>query len=280
MTPIPPIVLSGRAVSRAFLAVQQAAEHTDDDRPMLYRAVQIEVFDTHGVRLTATNSYWVAQCWVPERGEFGDNAPEFYEVADATVTVIDDEWRLRDLLRHVAKATKKAEAPDIDVVVDHEHRIVEPAQPCLDPSLEPRRCRVEIPGRERVNVRVWEGDWVNWRPIWQDFHRDEPTGTASRTSLGPGLFTDVCRSALIIDGTLDVSWCDDRRAVVRVNGTLPDLETLNLTALVLGLNLGDPDRPQVDDVDPLGPDDDPFNDGEIPGQQTIETARHLEAVPT
>jgi hypothetical protein len=63
-----------------------------------------------------------------------------------------------------------------------------------------------------------------------------------------------------------------------VTGTLPDFTTLNLTALVLGLNLGDPDRPQVDDPDPLGPDD-PDDDGQIPGQQTI-TTRHLEAVPT
>lgn len=125
------IELSGRAFSRAWLAVQLAASD-DDARPVLYRAVHIEEYPD-GVRLIATDSYWLAMCWVG-CGAFDDEPPVIREPV-ATVTVADTEWRVRDLMRHVAKLTKKEEAIDIPVRLDLATSLYDEDTPTLSPEL-------------------------------------------------------------------------------------------------------------------------------------------------
>lgn len=156
------IELSGRAFSRAWLAVQLAASD-DDARPVLYRAVHIEEYPD-GVRLIATDSYWLAMCWVG-CDAFDDEPPVIREPV-ATVTVADTEWRVRDLMRHVAKLTKKEEAIDIPVRLDL----------ATSPELAPVRARFELPGRERTLARTVEADYPSWRQLLAANFDGAPSG--------------------------------------------------------------------------------------------------------
>lgn len=51
------ISLNAATISRAWLAVATASPDTD--------AVRVEEFTNRGVRLVATDGYWLATCWVP-----------------------------------------------------------------------------------------------------------------------------------------------------------------------------------------------------------------------
>lgn len=166
------IELSGRAFSRAWLAVQLAASD-DDARPVLYRAVHIEEYPD-GVRLIATDSYWLAMCWVG-CDAFDDEPPVIRDPV-ATVTVADTEWRVRDLMRHVAKLTKKEEAIDIPVRLDLATSLYDEDTPTLSPELAPVRARFELPGRERTLARTVEADYPSWRQLLAANFDGAPSG--------------------------------------------------------------------------------------------------------
>ncbi len=166
------IELSGRAFSRAWLAVQLAASD-DDARPVLYRAVHIEEYPD-GVRLVATDSYWLAMCWVG-RDAFDDEPPAHLEPI-ASVTVTDTEWRVRDLMRHVAKLTKKEEALDIPVQLDVAASLYDENTPTLTPELAPVRARFELPGRERTLARTVEAEYPSWRRLLAANFDGAPSG--------------------------------------------------------------------------------------------------------
>ena len=175
------IELSGRLLSRAWLAVALASSD-DEDRPALYRAVHIEVFPD-GVRLIATDSYWLALCWVPATPADPDlelpAEPPLGVMPECTVTVNDDEWRVRDMLRHVAKVTKKPDALDVIVSIDPEVSTYDQDTPTLSPDLAALRASIGIPG-ERIQARTHEGPWPDWRALLAQFSA-APTGKPSTT---------------------------------------------------------------------------------------------------
>ena len=79
------------------------------------------------VRLTSVNGMWMAQAFAP-CDEHDESTPSFDELPDTVATLIDDEWRLRDLCRYLAKSTKMSGEtlpPDIPVQVDLTHRILD-----------------------------------------------------------------------------------------------------------------------------------------------------------
>jgi hypothetical protein len=234
VTTIDPIVLSGRAFSRAFMAVQIAAGDLEV-QPLLYRATRVEVFEDWGVRLTSVNGMWMAQAFAP-CDEHDDTTPSFDELPDTQATLIDDEWRLRDLCRYLAKSTKMngdTLPQDIPVQVDLTHRILDEDAPPLDPSLAPRRATVEIPDRERVMVRVHDmADWVQWRSLWSDFHTAAHDGLAAGALHSPDRLLQLGRMARIVDGVVRWSFCDDRRQIATVKGYLPAGTRMKITALL------------------------------------------------
>jgi hypothetical protein len=164
------ITLSGRTLSRAWLAVQLAASD-DPARPVLYRAVHIEEFDT-GVRLVSTDSYWMSICWAPalQLDQFAEPYPEpdLSVPPNAIATLNDDEWRVRDLFRHVAKVTKKPDNPDVVVTIDLEHSTYNEDVPTLSPDLAAVTATVHIPG-EQIQVRTCEIPYPDWRMLLHQF---------------------------------------------------------------------------------------------------------------
>jgi hypothetical protein len=175
------ITLSGRTLSRAWLAVQLASSD-DAARPVLYRSVHIEEFDT-GVRLIATDSYWMSICWAPalQSNPFAEPhaKPGLFAVPVASATLNDDEWRVRDLFRHVAKVTKKPDNPDVIVHLDLETSSYDEAVPTLSPDLAAVRARVEIPG-EQIQVRTCEIPFPDWRFLLRQFD-GQPVGKLEST---------------------------------------------------------------------------------------------------
>lgn len=166
------VSFDGAILSRAFLAVQIAAAD-DDHRPVLHRAVRVEHFTGRGARLIATDGYWVATCWVPELDEVADE-PDPWELPDHAATISDGEWRLRDLMKHVARLTRDRDgyvpgSVEVHVVLDEPH--YDPDAPTLSIDLAPNRALVELPGKERVYVHQIDADYPDWRSMWARIER-------------------------------------------------------------------------------------------------------------
>jgi hypothetical protein len=184
--------------------------------------VNIEEFPT-GVRLTATDSYWLAMCWVPITPIGPDDEPPTEPALMAEpmsiVTINDDEHRIRDLFRHVAKVTKKADALDVPVTLDLETSTYDEDVPTLDPSLAAIRAKVEIPG-EQISARTCEIPYPDWRHLLAQFDgkaHGKPTTTFSGWMLDR--FAKVTK--IIDTGTITLDWLPGDRGRWSIASTVP-----------------------------------------------------------
>lgn len=166
------ITVSGRCLSRAWLAVSLAGSDNEKSVPY-YRTVRIEEFDD-GVRLIAMDGYMAAWCWVPAwdllQGEGwpagdGTEATFLDEVPEQMATVRDEELRVRDLMKFLKAATAKNDSLDTPVEIDLEARISNENAPSLLPEWEQPAARFELTTRERIVVPLVQGEWANWRRI-------------------------------------------------------------------------------------------------------------------
>lgn len=203
------ISLSGRALSRAWMAVQLAVSD-DADRPALFRAVHVERYDI-GVRLVATDSFWLARCWVPGIDEEFEDEPGLGVLPDETGTLRDEDWRVRDLMKHIAKLTKKEDAADVEVQLDLGARQYDEQVPTLSPELAPLRCSVEIPSRERVLATTVEVEYPNWRSLLLSFSAS--AGGASHTAMSGWMLDRLAKVARAVGAeAVSISWLDEQRA--------------------------------------------------------------------
>lgn len=205
------IELSGRALSRAWPAVSLAASD-DDGLPVLYRAVHVEEFE-NGVRLVATDSYWLAHAWVPHIDEVDRPAPLLEEVPERTVTVSDVEFRVRALVAHVGKQTRRQDDPDVRVLFDPATSMYDEDRPTLSPELALQRCTVEIPGAERVLAPTLQGiEFPNWRQLLAENFGDDPV-PVPQVSVGGWMLGALSKaSKLAGSGVVQIDWLDQRRA--------------------------------------------------------------------
>lgn len=203
------IELDGRSLSRAWLAVHLAAS-TDGGRPTLYRAVHVEEFEDEGVRLIATDSYWMAICWVPTNDDLECPEPPLTRTPDRTVTISDDEFRVRDLMRHVAKLTKDEDDAPVTVVLDLATREYDARVPTLSPEMAPVRTLIELPGRERIMARTIEFTFPDWRGLLPGFEgaaTGQPETVFSEWMLDR--FSKVARA--VGSGQMTLTWLDGRK---------------------------------------------------------------------
>lgn len=97
----------GRTFALTWLTVASAASE-DPDMYALCRTVNVEL-DEGGVRLTSTDGYRFWSQWV---GELLSATEPDYELQRAENTIVDDsEFRARDLMKYIAKSTKKEDSP-------------------------------------------------------------------------------------------------------------------------------------------------------------------------
>ena len=216
------IALSARCLARAWLAVQYAAAE-DEARPALDRAVHIEEYET-GVRLVATDSYWVAWCWVPAWSEITDagtaqsvmpgegTEPEPRDRHPLqTRTVRDADRRVRDLMQFLIRATNPKDSLDQPVEVDLDATLEDDATPTLFPAFDRTAVRFELASRERVLADVWHEEWVNWRHLADVF--DLADRGTDRTNLSPWLATKLAKMANTVGAaTIHIEWLTDDRA--------------------------------------------------------------------
>ena len=243
----PVVVLSGRELSTVWLAVFIAASNVDS-QSLLWRSVHVEQYPA-GLLLTATDGVWLAQAFAPDVEHDSASAPLLEEVPVRSVVVIDDELRIRDLFRWVAKTTRKKDADDIEIVIDLEGRVVD--EPGVLPGLEEQRVMVAAGTGERHLARVYAGEWVNWRQLLVDF-RNAQRVEVDEVALSPSLLTEVARSAAIAGSTgIRFEWVSHERAIWSAGSVHGVLMALRRTHPDDTDPADDPRGPLADD--PRGP---------------------------
>lgn len=152
------------------------ASSEDENRPVLYRTILVEVFKG-GVQLVATDSWMLLAAFVPtDADDLTPPPPTIDESPIETHVVMDPDKRMQSLMRFVltdAKAAEKAGVPcDLTLSISSAES---PSEPTLDPSLD-RSMFIVQTDNERLALPIYEGDYPTWRALLAA-HREEPTGT-------------------------------------------------------------------------------------------------------
>lgn len=194
---------AGSRIARAWLAAQSAADTAKDKdaalRPAIFRTTLVERFDD-GWRFTATDTYWTACAWVGDIVDREEEIPRYHDLPAAgelpltSVSVVDHEYRIRDLLSFVVRRTAKVDAthPDTPLVVAIASGR-SPSTPTLDPLFDRDRVLVEIPEIETVAGYVNEVEYPNVARI-HDQHRPEDSGSLEHVQLNPDLLRKLAKS--------------------------------------------------------------------------------------
>lgn len=247
------IVMSGRSFSRAMLCAE-----------VVSGTVRLELFDT-GLRLISTDYTWMQITWVPS-AEWPDAAePEPDEAPFAARTIFDENWLVRDLMRHVAKLTKDARSSDVMVNVELDVVDDDSLTPTLSPDLTPRRCVIEVPGSVRVRSRIYEAPFVIWQKIGTDWPTEAQATT--HTSLTAWMLANLAKIARSAGADkIDVEWAGERRARWSIEKCLLVNPPRGVFMAVRGPDLADAidddddDETTEDETPPLPLDDPPADD--------------------
>lgn len=162
------MILDAAWLARGWLSVY-AASSTDKDRPAMCRTVHIEQH-THGLRLSATDSYMILTTWVPEVDYHDDPEPDLDEAPDQQAVAIDTHDRGANLLAHLLKLTKAEDAKEIDVRVrlavpvagDDENMVA------FD-GMEATAVVIDHPDHERVQLETYDGGYPDVKPLLARF---------------------------------------------------------------------------------------------------------------
>jgi hypothetical protein len=195
-------VAHGSRLSRGWLA-GSAAAGTDDGQPGLYRVTNVEEFDG-GFRFSSTDAYWTASAWVGDPVDPTDPLGEVIppptrgEIPTRTVAVVDVEYRIRDLMRFVARRTKEvaADKPDVPIVMSICRDRDEQA-PTLDPSFDRDRVDVQIPHLEQVAGSVSEVAFPDVARLNWQFDADD-TVELDEVYLAPRLLRSLAAAATAV----------------------------------------------------------------------------------
>lgn len=163
--------LPGFTFCRAWLSVSAAS----DD-------VNIEVFE-EGVRLTARDSGWCSQAWVPSTRFSGDlthSEPSDLLAPLRTITALDGDQRVRDMMKYLAKIAKSSHAgPPVRLSVKPQP-VPMHETPALGDAVAVFELHVDIPDQERVVVKLDTVAFWDWRRAFvttDDDLRDPVTET-------------------------------------------------------------------------------------------------------
>ena len=179
-------LFDARSLARGWLSVALASS-SDDDRPALHRTISIEAYP-EGLRLTATDSFMLLTCWVPNLDDDLATPPSIDEPPYSTAVAMDPHARAKGFLAHAAKLAK-ALGPDADPLpVQVRLGVIDDSEPddglvAFD-GFEVPYVHLELPdGAERLKLRCYEGPFPNWRPILSGF---TPEAT-DRITLNPDI---------------------------------------------------------------------------------------------
>lgn len=156
-----------RSFAAAWLNVSLAASD-NEEQPVLYRTVFVEVYDGDRLRLVATNSYMLLTATV------GDDPPEMEEAPVASYIVMDPDKRGQALLKWAHKLAARA---DKDGNIPPSLRLsVEAADPDGPPTLSAELTRraftITLDENEAVSLDIFESPYPSWRPLLLDREAD------------------------------------------------------------------------------------------------------------
>jgi hypothetical protein len=162
------ITLDAGMLARGWLSVATANEKAaGSNRPALWRTVCIQQY-THGLRLSATDSYMLLHAWVPEKDYEYDLEPELDEIPFATAVAIDQYSRGAGLLQYLLTLSKSEDHKGLEVTVHMnvpwQDDDVDPADKQLD-GFAALAVRIEYPDNERVQLPVYEGNYPTLAPL-------------------------------------------------------------------------------------------------------------------
>jgi hypothetical protein len=172
------MTLPARELASGWLNASLAAG-SDSARPQTYRTMLVEVFD-EGVQLVASDGAMLLTTPVATISDPGGlNLPSADQVPDESFIVMDLDGRMRNLMRWVLKDAKAAEKEGREAVpVSVEVRSGERSSaPTLSPDLD-RKIMVVTTERERLDLELYEGVFLAWRPLFAG-HVAKPTETVA-----------------------------------------------------------------------------------------------------
>lgn len=248
------MIFSGRHLARAWLTVALASSD-DRERPVLHRTVFVDQYDDLGVLLTATDSYWMASCWVPDLDHDGDGfedepapSPGLDYLGDRRAVVSDGDGLVRALFKHVQRLTRKEDDGDVLVSLSLDEKAPDDqeAQQRLTTDLRPLVAIVEVPGDLRVLATQVEMEPPNWRKIAVDFMAMTADGAVA-TAMSGWMLDKLSKAAKAAGGlgVIEMEWLDDQRANWAVREA-----ALSPPAWGLFMAVGGPKKDQPADDEP------------------------------
>jgi hypothetical protein len=158
------------ALSRVWMAVSSVSSK-DDNMPALDHSVCIEQYEA-GLRLVATDTVRLLVGWVPADGWTPEHEPGPDELPHAVAVAVDENGRARSLLSYMGQQATKEENDGLTALV----RLGVPWQ-----APETAREELQLDGfnalavdleyvdNERLQLRVYEGDFPPWRTLLDSF---------------------------------------------------------------------------------------------------------------
>lgn len=187
-------------LARGWIATS-VAQADDAERPQLYRATAIEVFDD-GVRLICTDASMIVSSWIAAIGSEEVVAPELEAIADwGTVVALDQHRRAEGLMKFLTKLTKPDDAPPIHVTItvgeDAPH-----AEGTLTGIGGGEVVGFDVPDQERLLLPVHEAEWLDWRAAFR-----ATAGAISRVAFGPDILDRVAKIGKVFGQAVDCTLC-------------------------------------------------------------------------
>lgn len=246
------------ALARAWLSVSLAAS-TDRERPALWRTVLVQSFTT-GVRLVSTDSYILLRSWCPTVDHGGEPEPDLDEPPVLSTVVIDAHHRARGLFGHAlalaVEAEKNEEEPvEVSLRLGLADQVVSESRSLVLEGMDPAFVMVEVPGRERLRLRVYEGEFPSWQSMFVGWR----SRRAERVSLAPDMTSRVGKLGKLHRGALGFTFGGKDRPVL--------MEVIESSPHVVGLVMPcrwdleenepwQPPAPVPDEADDIEPQED------------------------
>ena len=207
------ITLDSAQLARAWLAVYQASGRSKD-QPQLCQTVHLDQYP-HGLRLASTDSYMLLTAWIPDAYDTLAAEPGLDEVPFGSATVIDRHGRAVSLLGYLLGLSKDDDHKGIEVNVS----LNVPWQPdetdAADLQIdgfEALAVTLEVPDRERLQLEVYEGNYVHWQQI---LGRQRRTRTEA-LALAPDVAGRLAKAARFFEHSTLRLWFGGRDKPIQV----------------------------------------------------------------
>lgn len=173
------MMFSANKLSRAWLSVAQASAK-DDRHPALSKTMAVEIHPK-GIRLVATDSYVLLHAWVPKSGAEQFDEPPLHVAPKREAVAMDAQGRAKALFSFLLNKTQGKDAIDFDVALELTE--VDEEDTGTFEGMEISRLALEDVGSERLLLPLFEGPYVGWRLLLDDYVTEKTEAIALNTEI-------------------------------------------------------------------------------------------------